>query len=114
MDIPSNFLIGATVDGMFTALDCKSSNFQASGLSIQRFYQYNATTNRPQYILGVGATLVGENQTLRYLSGSCTVRGQRHKVSGTQGSLTLGALPGTNLGQALAINAYNSRQCSLN
>jgi hypothetical protein len=77
-------------------------------LSVQR------PTNRPQYILGVGATLVGENQTLRYLSGSCTVRGQRHKVSGIQGILTLGALPDTNLGHALAISAYNSRQCSLN
>jgi hypothetical protein len=114
VDIPSNFLIGATVDGMFSALDCKPSNFQASGLSIQRFYQYNATANRPQSILCVGATLVGENQTLRYLSGSCTLRGQRHKVSRIQGVLTLSALHGTNLGQVLAISAYNSRKCSLN
>jgi hypothetical protein len=37
------------------------------------------------------------------------IRRQRHKVSGIQGILTLGALHGANLGQKLAISLFNSR-----
>lgn len=61
-----NSLTQATVDGLFSSLNCEPAILQASGLYIHRSY-------RNQTVYSSQPTLVSENQTLHYLSDSCTV-----------------------------------------
>jgi hypothetical protein len=64
--LPPNSRTQATVDGLFSSLDCEPAILQASELYIQRSYR-----NQTAYF--TKPTLAGENQILHYLSDSCTV-----------------------------------------